>query len=103
MFVMTGGIEDAPVTTNCTFQLTLPGLIEGFDEIVIPPLRMGGGNEPTDEACFIHQAGQRPLTHPPGARPARFTNQHRLARKAIHHLLADTSYVVNGVTDGHRL
>src|SRR5690606_5773663 len=92
--VLAIGIEQAPVTADCAFAGTLPRLVEGFDQVVLPAIFLGQPDETTNEQCLVDTTGQRSLALAAFAGPAGFADQDVLgcvgsAKGAAHlaHLL----------------
>ena len=49
-FVLTIGIEQAPVTANGAFTAAFPGLVEGFDQVVFPAVLLGQRDKAKESA-----------------------------------------------------
>ena len=80
--VLPVGIVQPPVPAHRTFVGTLPRLVEGLDQVVVPAIGLCHAHKTTNEARFIDPAGHCRLALAAFAGPAGFTNQDVLGRKA---------------------
>nr|VVN31770.1 hypothetical protein PS652_04886 [Pseudomonas fluorescens] len=96
---MAVGVIQAPIAAHGAFAGTLPGLVEGFNQVVLPALLFGHGNKTTDETRLVDPAGQGGFALAAFARPAGFTNDDILGREAVAEHLANLAHVHQGIVD----
>ena len=73
------GVEQAPIGADAAFE-RLPGLVEGFDDIVVDPEFLRPGHELAQHHGLLHPAGLGGMAVVAGARPAEFGDDDALAR-----------------------
>ncbi len=95
--------EQAPVAAHRAFADALPGLVEGFDQVVAPAVLLGHVDEATDELGLVDAAGQGGFALASLAGPAGLTDQDVLRRKALAEVLADLAYMGKSLVDARRI
>jgi hypothetical protein len=56
--VLAIGIEQSPVAAYGALAAALPGLVEGFDQVVLPAVLLGQGDKAANEPGFVDPTGQ---------------------------------------------
>ena len=83
------GVIDAPMAADGAFELALPGLIIGLDQVHLIILAPGVRQHLMHHAPLVDRRWQGTLAHAAGARPAEFAHQDVLVGKGSDHLPAD--------------
>ena len=96
------GIDQAPIAADGAFELALPRLVIGLDQIDAKTFALGEIENLRDHAGLVGARRQRALAHPPRTRPAGFADQDFLARKCHRHPLADRIDMGGGEFRAHR-
>ncbi len=72
-------VEQTPVGTDAAF-VGLPGLVEGFDQVVVDAIGFGAREEVTDDQRLLDAAGDCALVVVARTRPAELGDDDPLAR-----------------------
>jgi len=75
------GVINAPGATDRALVDAFPGLIEGFDQVVLPVFLFGEIHEAANETGLIVKAGQRPTTRAALGWPAGFADENAFCRE----------------------
>ena len=95
-------IDHAPIAADGAFELALPRLVVGLDQIDAKLFALGEVEDFGHDARLVGARRQRAFAHPPGARPAGFADQDFLVRKRHRHPLADVVDMAGGEFRAHR-
>ncbi|MNH18918.1 hypothetical protein D3C79_786390 [compost metagenome] len=102
-FVLPVGIVQAPVAAHRAFADALPRLVEGFDQVVVPAIGLGHGDETADEACLVGPAGHSGFALAAFAGPASLADEDILGRKARTEHPAHIGDMRQGIVDTARV
>src|SRR3569623_1370908 len=94
-FRFTRCVQNAPVRADTTFE-KLPRLVDGFDDVVVEPDRLGAGHEVAQDRRLFEWARIRALQVVPLTRPAKLRDHHSLAGKTVPQQLGDRHGVIDG-------
>src|SRR5207253_10348174 len=97
--VLTICIEQPPVAADSPLAGALPGLVEGFNQVVVPAIVLSQGDKTTNEPGFVDPAWQRRFALAAFAWPAGFANHHVFGGEAIAKYLADLRDLIEGGVD----
>ena len=82
-FLHARGVIDAPERADRALVLDLPGLIVGFEQIIVPAQFLGGRQEGPHEGRLVGEAGDRALLLAAFRGPARFADDDRHAGELV--------------------
>ena len=95
-FQLAAGVEKAPIRTDAAFE-NLPGLIEGFDQVVVDAERLRARHEIAHHLGLLEGARICGLEVIAGARPTEFRDDDALARISLAQLIVDEDRLVDGL------
>ena len=100
-FGCAGSVEQPPIGTDAAFH-RLPGLIDGFDDVVVDAVSLGAGDEITQHLGLLDPAGIGVVEIVAGARPAEFGDHDPLAGMHPAQLVVELDGVVDRVADASK-
>ena len=100
---MAVSVKQPPITPDSTFAAAFPGLVEGFDQVVIPAILLGLCHKTANELGFIDSAWQRRFALTAFARPASLADQNVFGRKFAAKHLTDLRDMVECLIDTGRI
>ena len=101
--VLTVGVKQAPVTANGPFAGAFPGLIERFDQVVVPAFLLGHDHKAANELGLIDPARQCGFALAAFAWPAGFANHHVLGGEFVAEHLAHFANMLQRGVDVRRI
>src|SRR5262249_8542430 len=81
--------EQPPVPADRPLELSLPGLVVGFDHVDTVTLSLGERENVMQDTRLVGWGRPRAFTHAARAWPPELANQHLLVGKGGRHLLSD--------------
>src|SRR3974390_394798 len=84
------------MAAECTFQRTLPGLIESFYDVDAKVLALAERQHVLNHARLVRGGWQRLRAHAAGARPANLADDHLFASASVNEPLPDRAHMRGG-------
>jgi hypothetical protein len=94
-------VVHAPVRSNSALLIRLPGLVEGFHQVVDELIVLGPLEEPPQEQRLVRVRGDRRLVGAATARPTDLCNDDRLGGKLLLQPAELPKGVAHGIVDRH--